>query len=61
MYFDAVMTEAMDVIFNGTPKEVNAWLKENGWLKPDSKQPPIQVCIGRTLEMVSPSEYLSRS
>ena len=53
MYFDAVLTNEMSPIFNGTAEETRAWLREN----------PVdhshQVCIGQTMKCVSVEEYLA--
>jgi len=53
-YFDAVLTQDMLPLYNGTPEEVRTWLEKNTTFE------SIIVCDGRTLECMSPSVYLER-
>lgn len=53
MYFDAVLDERMNPIFNGTPEETKKWLSEN------RNNPDVaQVCDGRNMRLVSIDDYL---
>lgn len=52
MYFDAVLDGDLNPLFNGTPQECKAWLSET------TVGPEVQVCIGKTLALVSVNEYL---
>lgn len=52
MYLDAVVTDSMMPVFNGTPEETKAWLKEN--FRHD-----YWVCIGETLKTIRAQEYLN--
>lgn len=52
MYFDAVLDEHMQPVFNGTPAAVGAWLKENSWAEHHD------VCNGRTGRIMPVSEYI---
>ena len=54
MYFDAVVTESMEVLFNGTPEETVEWLREN---PTDEKT---RVVPGKTLRVLTVSEYLEK-
>lgn len=55
-YFDAVLNTEYDPIFNGTPEETKAFLKEHG---ETYKQQGARVCHGSTLRIVSIDEYLN--
>ena len=52
MYLDAVFDEEMNPVFNDTPENVKDWLEKN----PDKQD--LDVCIGRTLKVVSARDYL---
>lgn len=56
MYFDAVldMDDGMKPLFNGTPEDTVAWLKEQKF--PDDLL--IKVCLGRTMSLMTIFEYL---
>lgn len=54
MYFDAVLDKDSRPIFNGTPEETMEWLKTNQWAH------KVDVCIGRTMQIVSVPEYLEQ-
>jgi hypothetical protein len=51
-YFDAVLDENMQPVFNGTPEQTQEWLKCNAWAI------KLSVCIGRTMQMVSAKDYV---
>ena len=51
-YFDAVLDENMQPVFNGTPEETQAWLLANSWAI------ELSVCIGRTMQVVSAKDYV---
>lgn len=53
MYFDAVLNTDMLPIYNGTPEQTKKWLEEN----PVEDEHAYQVCIGKTLQLVSVWEY----
>jgi hypothetical protein len=55
MYFDAVVDVMMMPVYNGTRAEVLEWLKTN-----EDVIDVLDVCIGKTLEVVSASEYVNR-
>ena len=52
LYFDAVLNDDMEPVFDGTPEEVKAWLEAN------ETEFSTQVCIGSTMKLVSVPEYL---
>jgi hypothetical protein len=54
MYFDCVVDENLDPVYNGTPKETKAWLES----QEVSLTITWQVCVGETLDMVSIPRYL---
>ena len=58
MYFDAVLNRAYEPLFNGTPEETRSYLQRNE--NDVESQDERLVAIGRTLEVVSVSEYLAR-
>jgi len=58
MYFDAVLTDDLEPIFNGTREEVHAWLDRDE--DETSRDTNLQVCDGRTLKIMSVDEYLAR-
>lgn len=54
MYFDAVLDDNFQPVFNGTPEETKAWLgarpeEHSDW----------QVCPGRSMNPVSVDKYLA--
>jgi hypothetical protein len=53
-YFDAALDADMRPMFNGTPEEVEKWLREH----PDAHVE--KVCVGKTLELLHTTEYMSR-
>ena len=53
MYFDAVLNNDMEPLFNGTPAEVKDWLEKN------ETDISILVCLGETMRVVSVPEYLN--
>lgn len=53
-YFDAVLNGRKIPVFNGTPDETEAWLRENLW----SLAKGFVVCQGKTLEIKTAAEYL---
>ena len=55
MYLDAVVDVMLDSIFNGTQEEVLSWLEQHMIFAP-----VVQVCVGRTLEILSVDEYIKR-
>lgn len=56
MYFDAVLYDGVNPVFNGTPEETKEWLRNN--IKdPDANH--LSVCIGQTLATVSVADYLN--
>lgn len=54
MYFDAVLDENMQPLFNGTPEETKAWLENN---ETDNS---VRVCIGESMVLVTVPEYMRR-
>jgi len=55
MYFDAVVNENWDPIFNGTPDEVKKWLLD----RPDDEEvQKSRVLLGNTLTSTSIENYL---
>lgn len=53
MYFDAVLDDQLQPIFNGTPAEVRAWLKKN------EGDPNIyRVCPGKSMRLLTVKQYL---
>lgn len=52
-YFDAVLTQNMNPIFNDTPEKVVEWLEG---LTPD---PSWQVCLGKTMQLIPVRSYLA--
>mgnify|MGYP001085184536 CR=1 FL=1 len=52
-YFDAVLTDDMKPLCNGSPEEVLEWLEARPQFHDE-----IQVCIGRTMKFVTVQEYL---
>lgn len=57
MYFDAVLDINSTPLFNGTPDETKAWLREHVDTSPDSGT--WRVCPGRTMALVTVKSYLS--
>jgi hypothetical protein len=55
MYFDAVLDENMNVLFNGTPDETKKWLEEN-----EVDDNTVRVCIGTSMAIVTTLEYKRR-
>jgi deoxycytidine triphosphate deaminase len=56
MYFDAVLNdETMSPVYNGTPDETKEWLEKYARLF----LAPLNVCVGRTLDIVTVPEYLA--
>lgn len=53
-YFDAVLDENMQVLFNGTPQDTKEWLEKS---KTDSS---VRVCIGESMVLVTIPEYMRR-
>ena len=53
MYFDAVLDENLEPIFNGTPEEVKTWLRAHR----EEISPRSQVCVGESLLLVSLEVY----
>lgn len=56
MYFDAVLTEDMYPVFNGTSDEVCTWLTTH---TVDVERDNVQVCDGRTMQMHTVADYLA--
>lgn len=54
-YFDAVLDENFQSVFNGTPNETVAWIKENPWAH------GLVVCVGRTTDVILVPLYMERS
>lgn len=54
IYFDAVLDENMQPLFNGTPEETKEWLEKN------ETNNSIRVCIGESLALVTVQEYMRR-
>lgn len=54
-YFDTVLAPRMDPVFTGTPEEVVKWLKE----RPQAAT--FEVCIGKTMSIVTVGEYLAKA
>lgn len=54
MYFDAVLDSEMLPLFNGTPAETWAWLKE----QTPERLEKLTVCQGQTTKFIPASEYL---
>lgn len=52
-YFDAVLDDRMMPLVNGTQEEVLAWLEARPQFESQ-----IQVCIGKTMQLVTVQEYL---
>jgi len=52
LYFDAVLDAKMMPVFNGTREETVAWLKDH----PEAFG--MDVCLGRSLMMVTVPEFL---
>lgn len=50
-YFDAVLDDNANPLFNGTAEQTAEWLVRNPNVS-------AQVCIGRTMEMKSIDDYL---
>jgi hypothetical protein len=55
-FFDGVLDEHMDVVFNGTPEETLQFLQEN---MEDSKD--FLVCSGEDIKIYTVEQYLERS
>lgn len=53
MYFDAVLDSQMEPLFNGTPQQVKNWLKKA------ELDDSMQVCVGKTLQIITVNEYLA--
>lgn len=54
MYFDAVLDKDTRPLFNGTPEETQKWLVDNpSWEKR-------WVCDGKTMNIITETEYLAR-
>jgi len=53
-YFDAVLNDRMLPLFNGTPAETESWLNK----RPLWSMKTYQVCVGRTLAVMSIEAYL---
>lgn len=53
MYFDAVLDNSMQPIFNGTPDETRNWL-----LKNPEDHADVVVCEGQGMKIMTVSEYL---
>ena len=53
MYFDAVLDPDMRPLFNGTPEETREWLEKK------SENSSLMICVGKTMRMLTPTEYLS--
>lgn len=54
-YFDAVLDDRMNPLINGRPEEVLEWLESR-----PSLEDRVQVCIGKTMQMVTVEEYLEQ-
>lgn len=54
MFFDAVLDDRMNPLCNGTQEEVLAWLEGH---RSDEK---VQVCIGKTMQLVTAEEYVEQ-
>jgi hypothetical protein len=57
MYFDVVLTEDMQPVFNDTPEEVCEWLRTHTI---DVERDNLEVCEGETMRMYTVSEYLTK-
>jgi hypothetical protein len=55
MYFDAVLNDTMEPLFNGTPGETKKWLEEN-----NTGDNSVRVCIGVSMTLVTVPEYMRR-
>lgn len=53
-YYDAVLDENMNPLFNGTPEDTKEWLEKN---KTDNS---VRVCIGESMVLVTVPEYKRR-
>lgn len=53
MYFDAVLDPDMRPLFNGTPEETREWLEN------ESETSSLVICVGKTMKILTPTEYLS--
>jgi hypothetical protein len=54
--FDAVLNSDMKLILKGTPEEIRKWLIHSTPFASTAS-----VCIGETMHLVSPKEYLNRA
>jgi len=55
LYLDAVLTDRMHPLFNGTPEETVKWLEEHNAVD----TPGLQVCRGIDMVTVSVEAYLT--
>lgn len=55
MYFDAVLDDDMNPLVNGTQEEVLEWLDKRRGIEDE-----VQVCIGKTMQLVTVEEYLEQ-
>jgi hypothetical protein len=53
MYFDAVLDDRMNPLYNGTTEEVLAWLETE-------KPMTVSVCIGKTMQIVTVEKYVEQ-
>lgn len=53
-YFDAVLDENMNPLFNGTSEDTKEWLEKN---ETDNS---VRVCIGESMVLVTVQEYMRR-
>jgi hypothetical protein len=53
MYFDAVLDDRMNPLYNGTTEEVLAWLETE-------KPMTVSVCIGKTMQLVTVEKYVEQ-
>jgi hypothetical protein len=52
-YYDAVVTERLNPIFNGTPDETREWIFLTG-----KKNEDLYVVVGRTMDIVPIKTYI---
>jgi len=50
--FDSVLDENLGVLYNGTPDQVQVWLRDNSWAI------QLRVSIGKTTQIVSAKDYV---
>ena len=56
-YFDAVLDGDMRPLVNGSPEEVLLWLDRRPLIQ---ERDDLQVCVGRTMQLMTVEEYLQQ-